>query len=127
MDDNYINKFVECYTKKCKNEVKKRKSLRDKMFKNSAIIFNEYENKVIDKNELIKKITKLNKKYANDIKDLYQCQLDKCNDLTKIKIEELIKKITYTKKDNYSIKDYLKIIELHDKYSLDLFINETKK
>ena len=127
MDDNFINKFVECYTNNCKNEVKKRKSLRDKMFKNSAIIFNEYEKKVIDKNELIKKITKLNNKYANDIKDLYQCQLDKCNDLTKIKIEELIKKLSYAKKDNYSIKDYLKIIELHDKYSLDLFINETKK
>ena len=44
-----------------------------------------------------------------------------------IQLKEFIKKLSYAKKDNYSIKDYLKIIELHDKYSLDLFINETKK
>ena len=50
------------------------------------------------------------------IKFLYQCQLDKCNELTKIKIEKMIKKLSYTKKDNYSIDDYLKIIELYDIY-----------
>ena len=113
MDDNFLNKFVECYAKKCKKEVKKKKILSDKLLIDSAIIYKNYSN---DKIELTNQLTDLNKKYANDIKFLYQCQLDKCNELTKIKIEKMIKNLSYTKKDNYSIDDYLKIIELYDIY-----------
>ena len=116
MDDNFLNKFVECYNNNCKKEVNKKKKLTDKLLKDSGIIYKNYSNNKFDKNELTKKLTDLNKKYANDIKDLYQCQLDKCNELTKIKIEKMIKNLSYTKKDNYSIDDYLKIIELYDIY-----------
>lgn len=116
MDDNFLNKFVECYAKKCKKEVKKKKILSDKLLIDSAIIYKNYSNNKFDKIELINKLTDLNKNYANDIKFLYQCQLNKCNELTKIKIEKMIKNLSYTKKDNYSIDDYLKIIELYDIY-----------
>ena len=122
MDDNFLNKFVECYAKKCKKEIKKKKKLTDKLLKDSGIIYKNYSNNKFDKNELTKKLTDLNKKYANDIKDLYQCQLDKCNELTKIKIEKMIKNLSYAKKDNYSIDDYLKIIELYDIYK-ETFLN----
>lgn len=117
-----IVKLTNCYLEKCKKEAKARKKLRTEWFANTNKIHNDYQNKLMTRNEFIRKMNKLDSTYFNSIQNIniHKCQIANCYDLLKVKLDHMASKINYKKKNtNYTIDDYIKILIITNK-------NETK-
>jgi hypothetical protein len=114
MDEN-LNLLTKCYIANCNKEFKKRNKLRDTWFKNSNKIHNAYIKKIITREEFDSILTELDNNYHNSIQkiNLHKCEIDKCYNLVKNHLDYLSDKNNLTKKNNYNIDDYLKIININ--------------
>ena len=114
MDEN-LNLLTNCYIANCNKEFKKRKKIRDIWFKNSNKIHNDYIKKIITREEFDSILTELDNNYHNSIQkiNLHKCEIDKCYNLVKNHLDYLSDKNNLTKKDNYNIDDYLKILNIN--------------
>jgi len=114
MDEN-LNLLTKCYIANCNKEFKKRNKLRDIWFKNSNKLYLNYINKIITKKDYNLKLTKLDNDYHNSIEkiNLHKCEINKCYNLVKNHLDYLSDKNNITKKNNYNINDYLKILNIN--------------
>lgn len=113
-----IKKLTDCYTKKCKKEAESRKKIRAVWFENSNKIYNNYINKKITREEFIEQINKLDSKYFNSIESIaiHKCEINKCYNLLKKKLDYTANKIDYIKKNKkYTIDDYINILTITNK------------
>jgi hypothetical protein len=114
-----LRKITNCYLEKCNKEANNRKKIRDIWITNSTNLYNNYKNNIITKKEFITKINKLDDNYFKSIesKSIHQCEIDKCYDLLKVKLDHLASKLNYKKKKtNYTIDDYTKMLIMTNKF-----------
>ena len=114
-----LRKITNCYLEKCNKEANNRKKIRDIWITNSTNLYNNYKNNIITKKEFITKINKLDDNYFKSIesKSIHQCEIDKCYDLLKVKLDYLASKLNYKKKKtNYTIDDYTKMLIMTNKF-----------
>lgn len=113
-----IKKLTECYTKKCEKEAEARKKIRAVWIDNSNKIHNNYINKKITREQFIEQINKLDSKYFNSIESIaiHKCEISKCYNLLKKKLDYTAKKIDYIKQNKkYTIDDYINILTITNK------------
>uniref|UniRef100_A0A6C0LFX1 Uncharacterized protein n=1 Tax=viral metagenome TaxID=1070528 RepID=A0A6C0LFX1_9ZZZZ len=114
MEEN-LNLLTKCYITNCNKESKKRNKIRDIWLNNSNKLYLDYINKIITKKQYDLKLTKLDNEYHNSIEkiNLHKCEIDKCYNLVKNHLNYLSDKNKITKKNNYNIDDYLKILNIN--------------
>ena len=91
-EDNQLN-IIKCKNANCVNENK-----------NNSIIY-------------LKKLNKLYDDYINtkEVKEMYKCELDKCSNLIKKKLDYMAININYDIKDTYTLDDYINILTITEK------------
>jgi hypothetical protein len=117
----YEIKLYECYIKKCNNEFKKRKNIKDVWFAMTNKITNDYINGIIKtRNEYIKIMDKLDSDYLNSIENInmHKCEIANCYKSVKQYLDYLHEKNNYKKKNKYSIQDYINIIKINKNLNL---------
>ncbi len=124
MLDNLVL-LTNCYIHKCNEELKKRKEIRTKWFKDTNKIHQDYKNKLITQKQLISKLEILDNKYFNSIENISErkCEINKCYTLVKKHLDYLSERNNINKKDNYNINDYIKILKINNKNNLKTIPN----
>lgn len=119
---DYYRLLEKCYIKKCKEENIMVDKIRNEWMSNISKLINELQNKKITKKQFIAKNKKLDDNYykSNENIKLLKCELDKCYENVKFVLHELSHKIKYTKKDIYTLKEYIKILRDHSYYNSTL-------
>lgn len=116
-EDNQLN-IIKCKNANCVNENK-----------NNSIIYLKKLNKLYDdyintknhtikiRDDFIKNINKLVDDYYNskEVKEMYKCELDKCSNLIKKKLDYMAIHINYDIKDTYTLDDYINILTITEK------------
>jgi nicotinate-nucleotide pyrophosphorylase len=113
--ENNLRLLRDCYIKNCEMEMKTLNKLREKWINNSVILLDNYKNKIIKKKEYIEEIKKLDDKYYKSLEFIKSgnCKINKCNELTKIQLDFLSKRINTKPKDKYNINDFIKLTRLN--------------
>lgn len=116
-EDNQLN-IIKCKNANCVNENK-----------NNSIIYLKKLNKLYDdyintknhtkkiRDDFIKNINKLVDDYYNskEVKEMYKCELNKCSNLIKKKLDYMAIHINYDIKDTYTLDDYINILTITEK------------
>jgi hypothetical protein len=119
--NTYQIKLYECYIKKCNNEFKKRKNIKDVWYAMTNKITNDYKNGIIKTRiEYMKIMDKLDTDYLNSIGNInmHNCEIANCYKSVKKYLDYLYEKNNYKKKNKYSIQDYINIIKINKNINL---------
>ena len=119
-EDNIFDR-IKCKNDNCANEVRNNKDNSILYLKKINKLYDDYINtknhtkKIRD--DFIKNINNLIDDYFNskEVKDMNKCELDKCSNLIKKKLDYMAIHINYDIKDTYTLDDYINILTITEK------------
>jgi len=109
--------YVDCYTKKCKNDVKNLRKIRNNWHKKQEKPRYDYINGKISYEVFVKKTLKIDNDYYNSVEhlEITECKIKKYYNKSKKYLDELLKRLNYPIKKKYNLNDFIKILELNKK------------